>query len=364
MGKGLFLLNNFRILHILTSARSEGTPRLVQDWLSVYGYDQFVLLMNNHPNDLINEFNIAAKDLIVNHDNLGRNALSRWINRLRITKKVTQKYKPDLVISWNQGHSHWHLIGSRLGGCKKLISHAGNPPHYSTFKERLYNYFLYIPLFVIAAKVVACSEYIKSEFYKLKLLPERLFYSVYNCAHIERFDLPAKAKNYDVVMVATIESHKDHDTLLKAWQKVNEANNNMKLALAGDGRLMDHYKKLAKSLNLQGVYFLGSVNNIPDLLSESDIFVLSTTEQEGFGTVLVEALAAGKYIIASDVPACREVLKDGMYGDLVPKRNPEELAKKILSAKKNEQQTMHNKEYSKQFTPEIMVKKYISIANG
>ena len=49
-----------------------------------------------------------------------------------------------------------------------------------------------------------------------------------------------------------------------------------------------------------------------------DLFAFSTTEAEGFGIVLIEAMAAGLPVIASDVPACREVLADGAAGVLVP----------------------------------------------
>ena len=66
--------------------------------------------------------------------------------------------------------------------------------------------------------------------------------------------------------------------------------------------------------------FLGSSLEITKLLGNSDIFAFSTTEDEGFGIALIEAMAAGLPIIASDVPACREVL-DGNAGILVP---PEE----------------------------------------
>src|SRR5690606_39460471 len=119
------------------------------------------------------------------------------------------------------------------------------------------------------------------------------------------------------IMVATLEPHKDHETLLKAWKILEDRGISAELKLAGDGSLRNQLEELAAKLKLRRVVFLGSRSDIPELLAQSKVFVFSTTPQEGFGTVLVEAIAAGCIIVASDVPACREVLDNGNYGMLV-----------------------------------------------
>ena len=75
--------------------------------------------------------------------------------------------------------------------------------------------------------------------------------------------------------------------------------------------------------------FLDSRNNIPELLANADIFAFSTTAEEGFGIVLIEAMAAGLPIIATDVPACREVLDNGKAGILVPTKRVDIWTKEI-----------------------------------
>ena len=75
--------------------------------------------------------------------------------------------------------------------------------------------------------------------------------------------------------------------------------------------------------------FWGPRSDVPELLGQMDVFAFSTTRDEGFGIALIEAMAAGLPVVASDVPACREVLDDGAAGILVPAGDPAPLAQAI-----------------------------------
>ena len=65
------------------------------------------------------------------------------------------------------------------------------------------------------------------------------------------------------------------------------------------------------------VLFLGARNDVNKILDKVDIFAFSTTDDEGFGIALTEAMAKGLPILASDVGACREILLKGECGLLV-----------------------------------------------
>ena len=118
-------------------------------------------------------------------------------------------------------------------------------------------------------------------------------------------------------MVARLDQIKDQALLIQAFARCKSTV--WDLVLVGDGPCRGALEELSRSCGLDpSKIFLGKRLDIPEILGSLDLFAFSTTEAEGFGIVLIEAMAAGLPVIASDVPACREVLADGAAGVLVP----------------------------------------------
>lgn len=351
-----------KILHVLTAPRAEGTPRLVLDWLSLRDHEQEVVFLTSE-GELKTMFQSTGVWQYYNSKFPLR--FTNGVKVIRLLHSICRDRKPDVVISWTTGMSQWIHAGARLAGVRKLIIHAGNAPGQSLVSRYLASYFTFWSGLLFGSKVIACSAYIRNEFMKIPLLASRQFYWVHNCVKAERFRLEGlRHTDNSVIMVATLEAHKDHQTLLEAWRVVEEREVPAELILAGDGSLRGTLEALAGRLNLKRVVFLGSRPDIPELLCQSKVFVLSTTPQEGFGTVLVEAMAAGCIIVATDVPACREVLDHGTYGALVEPRNAGKLADAVaiaLNGKLTEEMNRKRQEYLEQFTPSSMMKKYLQI---
>jgi glycosyltransferase involved in cell wall biosynthesis len=94
------------------------------------------------------------------------------------------------------------------------------------------------------------------------------------------------------------------------------------LVVAGGGELVDDFRARAKDRGLgERVHFLGPVPHpeLPDVLRASDLFLLTTEPPESFGIVLIEAMAAGLPVVASDYPGVRAVVIDGETGLLAPR---------------------------------------------
>ncbi len=352
-----------KILHVLLSPRAEGTPRLVLDWLTVTGHQQELLFLSDS-GELRKDF--EKFEVWQKYNNAFVLKFTNGNKVIDLVKKVCLERKPDLVISWSMGFSHWVHIGARRAGHARLITHAGNAPGKTFVGKYAFTYFTCWIGSMVGAKVICCSDYIKNEYLKIPLLRSRDFFSVYNCFRIEKFqNVDAVRDAKQAIMVATLEEHKDHRTLLKAWKIIETSGYSYKLLLVGSGSLDAELRKLKDDLQLTTVQFLGSRSDVPSLLNQSNLFVFSTTPQEGFGTVLLEAMAAGCSIIASRVPACVEILADGRYGTLVSPADPNELANALLKAFADNQSSVSKQEteaYLSGFSPEIMMKRYLSIS--
>ncbi len=125
---------------------------------------------------------------------------------------------------------------------------------------------------------------------------------------------------------ARLEPQKRHDVLLKAWGMVAGA----VLLLAGDGSLRGELERRASELGVADrVRFLGTRCDVPDLLEASDVTVL-TSDWEGMPIAVLESLAAGCPVVASDVDGVREALSGG-GGVLVPRRSPAATAAALSS---------------------------------
>lgn len=133
-----------------------------------------------------------------------------------------------------------------------------------------------------------------------------------------------------VIYSGRLSSEKNLDVLLSCWPAVRAACPEAHLLLLGSGgayrSVESDLKDLARGMSLDGsVHFLGHVPNPMDYLLASDAFVLPTST-EGMSNSLVEALACGTAIVATDIPANRELLEEGKNALLVPIRDQNALA--------------------------------------
>ena len=140
-------------------------------------------------------------------------------------------------------------------------------------------------------------------------------------------------------MVANLTSTKDHRTLLKAWKEVLATNQSKKLpVLALAGRLGDtenFLKAMAFDLELgRSVQFIGAVNDVDGLLKASDLCVFSS-QAEGCPNGILEAMANGLPVVATDILGVRDALGRDATEYLAPIGDHTALAHKILNMIEN-----------------------------
>jgi glycosyltransferase involved in cell wall biosynthesis len=133
-----------------------------------------------------------------------------------------------------------------------------------------------------------------------------------------------------VLGVGGLRRQKDFETLLRAFAEVRREQR-CRLIILGEGRRRERLEALSRALGIQGdVSLPGFQPNPYAYMAAADLFVLSS-RWEGFGSVLVEALALGLPAVSTDCPTGpREILEDGRFGRLVPVADPPAMAQAIL----------------------------------
>jgi glycosyltransferase involved in cell wall biosynthesis len=144
-----------------------------------------------------------------------------------------------------------------------------------------------------------------------------------------RFGLPAD-RRYMSIVANLRNPVKDHPMFLRAAARVRAAVPDAGFAIAGEGELMESLRGLAAELGIKNdVFFLGRCDNVADLLFASNIGVLSS-KAEGFANAILEYMAAGLPVVATDVGGAREAIAEGETGYLVASGDDEKMAERII----------------------------------
>jgi glycosyltransferase involved in cell wall biosynthesis len=128
--------------------------------------------------------------------------------------------------------------------------------------------------------------------------------------------------------VARLAEQKGHRDLIAAAALVVERHPDVRFVVAGEGELRDELERLAEPLG-DRFRFLGARGDVPDLLASFDVFAFPS-RFEGLCLAVIEAQAAGVPVVASPVGGIRESVTDGETGWLVPPRDPDALAERIV----------------------------------
>jgi glycosyltransferase involved in cell wall biosynthesis len=151
-----------------------------------------------------------------------------------------------------------------------------------------------------------------------------------------RKNLGLEGEEKAVIAVANLISYKGHSDLLRAMALALKEVPKTRLLLVGEDRgIGDSLRQQTSVLGIDSrVAFLGQRRDVPELLAASDLSVLASHE-EGFSNVILESMAAGLPVVATDVGGNGEAVVKGETGWLVPAKNPEALANRIVDLLKN-----------------------------
>ena len=140
--------------------------------------------------------------------------------------------------------------------------------------------------------------------------------------------------NISFIFIARLLAEKGIHDYIKAAKIVKEKYPSVKFTVLGaiDKEALGSLKEeeLESLVKTNIIEYPGHVSNVSEWIEKSSVFVLPSYYREGVPRSTQEAMAIGRAVITTDVPGCRETVVDGVNGFLVPKWNPEALAKKMI----------------------------------
>ncbi|CAN5906350.1 glycosyltransferase family 4 protein [soil metagenome] len=136
-----------------------------------------------------------------------------------------------------------------------------------------------------------------------------------------------------LLFVGRLEPRKGLDVLVRAFLRVRAAVPSVRLCVVGEGAQRTRCQQMIPSSIRHDALFVGHVDEAekPRYFASADLFIAPNVGGESFGIVLLEAMAAGLPIIASDIPGFRTVMRDGRQGRLVPVGDASTLADTVTT---------------------------------
>ena len=299
-------------------------------------------------------------DLKSNYDLIALWRLFRLIKRERYNIVHTHLFHADT----------YGTLAAYLAKVPIIISSKHNDEE---FLQKLVYKMLHRVTTLFSKKIIALSDHVKDYVVrigvgnpdKVKTIYYGLDWRPYdnlNRSYTVREEFGIDKRTILIGTIARLTKQKGLKYLLEAFRQVLDTEKNCKLMIVGRGELEDELKNLSKELGIEDkVIFTGFREDIPEIMHSLDIFVLPSL-WEGLGRVFLEAMAARKPIVATNVSAIPEVIANGETGILVPPRNPGALVKGILHLIKNPDAVIRmgeagRKRLEEKFSIEEMVRK-------
>jgi len=189
--------------------------------------------------------------------------------------------------------------------------------------------------------VVAVSERVRRDYCETAGIDPGKVTVLYNGVDPKRFDAPPRDPERTlgplgvpkgdrvVICVARLVPQKSHETLLAAASKVLSRAPHTSFLLVGEGPRLDELREEAGRLGIASkVIFAGKRDDVPRLLRSSDVSALVST-REGFSIFILESLAAGLPVVATDVGGNSEAIEEGHSGFLLPPGDVEGIAQRL-----------------------------------
>ena len=252
-------------------------------------------------------------------------------------RRIIRQVKPDIV------HTHTSKAGiiGRFAAWSAGVRHIVHTPHghifYGYFNSFVTSVFIMIERLAsrITEKITVLTGKGLSDHVRMGIGSEDKFSVIHSGVDVNRYSNgdgdsirseTGFAGRVIVGWAGRLVPIKNCSLFIEAASLIKKRYPDTRFIVAGDGEERELIERLAGKLNLsESTAFLGDCKDMPSVMAAFDVFVLSS-HNEGFGRVLVEAMASGAVVVSTHVGGTADVIEDGVSGILVPPGNPSAMA--------------------------------------
>lgn len=253
--------------------------------------------------------------------------------------RVIRERDIDIVQTFHFKSDTYGVMISKLSGVSRIISSRRDMGDLKKprqiFLNKIMNRF-------INRYIMVCNA-VGKRFHEIEDIPADKMITLYNGVDLARFDpvkrprrsreeLRIKEGDFVVGTVAHFRPEKAYHIFFEGIKKIKGSINNLKVLAIGDGggAAKKHFEDYCRENGLGFVKFIGHVEDIENYLPYMDVFCLVPNKNEGFSNSILEAMAMGRPIIATDVGGNAEAVLHNETGFIIPPNNSELLAELIL----------------------------------
>ena len=313
-----------KILYVLTGLGMGGAEKVVcdlADQMAGKGHEVKIAYLTG---DKV----ISPKSPNIEIIYLGLNGINSFVSASLKYRQLLKKFRPDIVHAHMVHANIFTRLNRIISHIPKLICTAHNSNEGGKLRMLAYHYTNFL-----SDKNTNVSKEATQSLINRGAFNQNNVITVYNGIDIDKF---SKLSGYKqdretirFISIGRFNEQKDYPNLLNAITKIS-SKKNLSFDIVGDGELRPLIEDLIQSLDIADkVKLLGRRSDIPDLLDNSRFLILSS-KHEGLPTVVIEAMASGCFVIATDCGGTAEIMGD--TGILVPPQDSQALAQAMQQA--------------------------------
>jgi glycosyltransferase involved in cell wall biosynthesis len=315
-----------KICLFISSLHKSGAERVMAglaDYLCDRGWETVLVTQHTDPDEYTLRHGIPRRLSDIEGREISRSRILNFVRRYRKLQKIWKEERPDLILSFIGKNNVMALGTSARYHIPCVVAVRGNPAReYKDPEVRKQAFRLFPKAAGVVLQTERAADYFPEDIRRISVvLPNPL-----NAAFLRPVYTGEREKT--ITAVGRLDANKNQSMMIDAFDRIRERFPEYRLMIYGEGEDRKKLESKIAAMHLQDRVFLpGSISNVPEVLEKTSAFLL-TSDSEGLPNAIIEAMALGVPVIATDCPCGGPayLIQDGENGLLVPCRDTEKLA--------------------------------------